>query len=82
MTACITELREIHLPLVAPFQTSFGIQTSRRILLVRATFDDAEGWGECVAPDDPTYSAEYVDGARGGHREAPPASSRQRRAGG
>ena len=36
MTARITELREIQLPLVAPFQTSFGVQTSRRILLVRA----------------------------------------------
>jgi O-succinylbenzoate synthase len=59
----ITELREIHLPLVAPFQTSFGVQTSRRILLVRALVDGTEGWGECVAPDDPTYSAEYVDGA-------------------
>ena len=64
MTAHIAELREIHLPLVAPFHTSFGIQTSRRILLVRATVDGVEGWGECVAPDDPTYSAEYVDGAR------------------
>ena len=59
----ITELREIHLPLVAPFQTSFGVQTSRRILLVRALVDGTEGWGECVAPDEPTYSAEYVDGA-------------------
>ena len=70
MTAHIAELREIHLPLVAPFQTSFGVQTSRRILLVRATVDGVEGWGECVAPDDPTYSAEYVDGARAVIRRA------------
>ena len=55
------------LPLVSPFQTSFGVQTSRRILLVRAEVvrdgDVTEGWGECVAGDEPTYSAEYVDGA-------------------
>ncbi len=67
MTAAIRELREIRLPLVTPFQTSFGVQTSRRILLVRAEVDDdgdvVEGWGECVAGDEPTYSAEYVDGA-------------------
>lgn len=66
-TARITELREILLPLVTPFQTSFGTQTSRRILLVRAEVERDgvafEGWGECVAPDAPTYSAEYVEGA-------------------
>jgi O-succinylbenzoate synthase len=63
----LAELREIRLPLVAPFRTSFGVQTSRRILLVRAELDGTgqhvDGWGECVAPDEPTYSAEYVDGA-------------------
>ena len=35
----IGELREIRLPLVTPFRTSFGVQTSRRILLVRAEVD-------------------------------------------
>ena len=67
MTARLCELREIRLPLVAPFQTSFGVQTSRRILLVRAQVEQdgtvVDGWGECVAGDEPTYSAEYVDGA-------------------
>jgi O-succinylbenzoate synthase len=67
VTTRICELREIRLPLVAPFQTSFGVQTSRRILLVRAEVEGdgvvAEGWGECVAGDEPTYSSEYVDGA-------------------
>jgi O-succinylbenzoate synthase len=67
MTARLVELREIRLPLVAPFQTSFGTQTSRRILLVRAEVERdgvvTEGWGECVAGDEPTYSSEYVDGA-------------------
>jgi len=59
----IVELREISLPLVAPFRTSFGVQTSRRILLARAELDGVQGWGECVAGDEPTYSAEFVDGA-------------------
>jgi O-succinylbenzoate synthase len=67
MNARIRELREIRLPLVSPFRTSFGVQASRRILLVRAEVERdgaiLEGWGECVAGDEPTYSAEYVDGA-------------------
>jgi O-succinylbenzoate synthase len=63
------ELRRIGLPLVHPFRTSFGSQSSRDILLVRVELVDgagerAEGWGECVALGDPSYSAEYVDGAQ------------------
>ena len=57
------ELRRISMPLVAPFRTSFGTQTTRDILLVRAVTPDAEGWGECVAMSDPLYSSEYVDAA-------------------
>jgi o-succinylbenzoate synthase len=58
------ELRRIHLSLVAPFETSFGIQTERDILLMKATTSAGEGWGECVAGEEPTYSSEYVDGAQ------------------
>jgi o-succinylbenzoate synthase len=57
------ELRRIRLPLVAPFRTSFGTQLDRDVLLVKVTTPDAGGWGECVAMDQPLYSAEYVDGA-------------------
>ena len=57
------ELRRIKLELVAPFQTSFGTEIDRDILLVRVIGPDAEGWGECVALSEPVYSAEYVDGA-------------------
>jgi O-succinylbenzoate synthase len=57
------ELRRVAMPLVAPFRTSFGTETTRDILLVRVVTPDAEGWGECVAMSDPLYSAEYVDGA-------------------
>jgi o-succinylbenzoate synthase len=58
------ELRRLRLPLVAPFRTSFGIETQRDVLLVRAVSPDAEGWGECVAMEEPLYSSEYVDGAQ------------------
>src|SRR2546430_82975 len=58
------ELRRITLPLVAPFRTSFGTQTERDILLVRAMTPDSEGWAECVALSEPTYSPEYVDMAQ------------------
>ena len=57
------ELRRIKMPLVAPFRTSFGIETTRDVLLLRVVTGEAEGWGECVAMSDPLYSSEYVDGA-------------------
>ena len=57
------ELRRVAMPLVAPFRTSFGTETTRDILLIRVVTPDGEGWGECVAMNDPLYSPEYVDGA-------------------
>lgn len=56
------ELRRISMPLVSPFTTSFGTQTVKDALLIRAVSADGEGWGECVAMADPLYSSEYVDG--------------------
>ncbi|UOE44079.1 o-succinylbenzoate synthase [Agromyces larvae] len=58
------ELRRVGMPLVGPFRTSFGTQTERDILLVRAVTDEGSGWGECVALPDPAYSPEYIDGAQ------------------
>jgi o-succinylbenzoate synthase len=57
------ELRRLMLPLAAPWRTALGTVTKRDVLLVRAVFAGGEGWGECVAMGEPTYSAEYVDGA-------------------
>ncbi|HEU5161220.1 MAG TPA: o-succinylbenzoate synthase [Streptosporangiaceae bacterium] len=57
------ELRRVAMPLVAPFRTSFGVETARDVLLVRAVTPDADGWGECVAMREPLYSPEYADGA-------------------
>ncbi len=57
------ELHRLEVPLVRPFETSFGRETVREVLLVHVVTDAGEGWGECVAGRDPFYSAEYVDGA-------------------
>jgi o-succinylbenzoate synthase len=57
------ELRRVKLTLVAPFETSFGVQTERDVLLLKAVCDEGEGWGECVAGEEPLYSSEYVDAA-------------------
>jgi o-succinylbenzoate synthase len=56
-------LRELNIPLVHFFETSFGRTYARRILLVTVHSDGLEGWGECVAGEGPCYSEEYIDGA-------------------
>ena len=58
------ELREICLPLVHFFETSFGRTTERRIVLARVTDADGnEGWGECTAGEGPFYSDEWTESA-------------------
>ena len=64
LTLQAVELRRIRLLLVAPFETSFGVQTERDVLLLKVITSAGEGWGECVAGEEPTYSSEYVDGAQ------------------
>jgi o-succinylbenzoate synthase len=56
-------LREIRMPLVTPFETSFGRTTGRRILLVEVVADGVSGWGECVAGEGPFYAPETVETA-------------------
>jgi o-succinylbenzoate synthase len=56
-------LREIQMPLVHFFETSFGRIYSRRILLLTAHCDGIDGWGECVAGEDPFYSSEWIETA-------------------
>jgi len=51
------------MPLVHFFETSFGRTYSRRILLLTAHCDGADGWGECVAGEDPFYSSEWTESA-------------------
>jgi O-succinylbenzoate synthase len=52
------DLAVLRLPLVRPFETSFGRMTAREFVLVAVRDDGATGWGECVADADPFYSAE------------------------
>ena len=60
------ELIQIAIPLLHPFETSLGRTTERKIILVRVEDGDgAEGWGECVADEDPFYNEEWTDSAWG-----------------
>jgi len=56
-------LREIQMPLVHFFETSFGRTYSRRILLVTAHCEGVDGWAESVAGESPLYSDEWIDTA-------------------
>jgi o-succinylbenzoate synthase len=62
------ELIRVAMPLVSPFRTSLGVETSRDVLLIRVVLSggsdgESEGWAECSAPDDPYYGPEYVVGS-------------------
>jgi O-succinylbenzoate synthase len=54
------EMRLIRLPLLEPFETSFGSIDSRLIFLVALQADGVRGWGEVVAEEEPRYSYETV----------------------
>jgi O-succinylbenzoate synthase len=56
-------LRELHLPLVRPFETSFGVTRERRILLAEIHSEGLTGWGECTAGERPFFSEESTDSA-------------------
>ena len=57
------ELRVLQIPLVSPFTTSFGTETVREVIIVRALAAGGEGWGEIVTGAAPLYSSEYTQGA-------------------
>jgi O-succinylbenzoate synthase len=56
-------LRELHMPLVRPFETSFGVTRHRRIVLAEIQSEGLSGWGECTAGERPTFSSESTDTA-------------------
>lgn len=56
-------LRELRMPLKHFFETSFGRTEERRVLLITADCEGAEGWSECVAGEGPFFSDEWVDTA-------------------
>jgi o-succinylbenzoate synthase len=51
-------LHHLRMPLVAPFETSFGRITDRECILIEVAADGLTGWGECVADRDPGYAYE------------------------
>lgn len=57
------EIRLIRLPLIEPFETSFGKIDSRLIFLVCLEAEGLRGWGEVVAEAEPLYSYETVQTA-------------------
>ncbi len=57
------QIRELHLPLVHYFETSFGRTVNRRIILVTARTRDGVGYGECTAGEEPDYSSETTETA-------------------
>lgn len=56
-------IREIRLPLLYPFVTSFGKETDRHVILATIECEGVTGWGECVASEHPYYSEESVGSA-------------------
>ncbi len=51
-------LYQLSMPLVAPFETSFGREVDRECILIAAEADGLTGYGECVASYSPGYNYE------------------------
>jgi O-succinylbenzoate synthase len=50
----------ISMPLVAPFETSFGRETDRQCVIIEIHSEGLVGYGECVATYNPGYNYETV----------------------
>ncbi len=51
-------LDHLRMPLVSPFETSFGREVDRECILVALQAEGLTGYGECVATRDPGYNYE------------------------
>ena len=58
------ELRQLKLPLVSAFETSFGRTVDKDFLLLAVSADGVTGYGECVADVDPFYLPETLGTVR------------------
>jgi len=56
-------LRQIRMPLVHFFETSFGRTHERDVILVEVIGDGASGWGEVTAGENPFYNEEWTESA-------------------
>ncbi|MFN8009529.1 MAG: o-succinylbenzoate synthase [Terriglobia bacterium] len=57
------EIREIQMPLVSFFETSFGRTDRRRIILVSVSGEGITGCGEATSPEGPFYNHESTETA-------------------
>jgi len=53
------EMRLVRIPLLSPFETSFGVTRTKEAILIILRKGDVEAFGECVAEQLPVYSSEY-----------------------
>ena len=56
-------LRQIRMPLVHFFETSFGRTYERQIVLVEVLSEGVSGWGEITCGEKPFYNEEWTDSA-------------------
>jgi O-succinylbenzoate synthase len=56
-------LRQIRMPLVHFFETSFSRTYSRDIVIVEVLSEGLSGWGEITAGENPFYNEEWTDSA-------------------
>jgi O-succinylbenzoate synthase len=56
-------LRQIRMPLVHFFETSFGRTYERQMILVEAAGEGLSGWGEVTAGENPFYNEEWTESA-------------------
>jgi len=54
-------LREIQMPLVHFFETSFGRTYTRQILLITVHCEGINGWAESVSSEGPFFSSEWIE---------------------
>ncbi len=54
-------LRQIRMPLVHFFETSFGRTYERHIVLVEVSSEGLSGWGEVTAGENPFYNEEWTE---------------------
>lgn len=56
------EIRQLDIPMVEPLAAAWGSKHQRTTILVRIIGDGVEGWGECIAFNEPTYMADWSNG--------------------
>ena len=56
-------LRQIRMPLLNVFETSFGRTSDRDIILVEVVSEGVSGWGEVTAGENPFYNEEWTESA-------------------